>query len=68
MKIGGGTKPSDFLSGKVVAYIIIIIIITIIIDNFCVALFSGVHKTHCALQHSATFSKFHKRNTYNYDN
>ena len=25
-------------------------------------------QTHCALQHSPTFSKFHKHNTYNYDN
>ena len=25
-------------------------------------------QTHCALQHSPTLSKFHKRNTYNHDN
>ena len=25
-------------------------------------------QTHCALQHSPTFSKFHKHNAYNYDN
>ena len=41
--------------------------IVIIIDNFCIALFSGT-QTHCALQHSPTISKFHKHNTYNYDN
>ena len=66
----------------------IIHIIIIIIDNFCIVLFSAVTKltafynilqllysailwcnqTHCSLQYSPTFSKFHKHNTYNYDN
>ena len=34
---------------------------TIIISNFCIAPFSGVHKTHWALQHSPTFSKWEKK-------
>ena len=32
---------------------------SIITGNFCIALFSGV-QTHCALQHSPTFSKLSK--------
>ena len=42
-------------------------IIIIIIDNFCI--YSAIlwcTQTDCAL-HSPTFSKFHKHNTYNYD-
>ena len=31
-------------------------VIIIIIDNFCIALFSGVHKLTALLQHSPTFS------------
>ena len=42
------------------------VVLIIIIDDFCIALFSGVPKL-CAL-HAPTFSKFHKHNTYNYDN
>ena len=61
MKIGGGTKPSEFLSGKVVAYIIIV-------DNFYIALFSLMYTNSLRLQRSPTFSKFHKHNTFNYDN
>ena len=45
----------------------VLVFIIIIIDNFCIALFSCV-QTHCALQHSPTFSKFHKHYTFNYDN
>ena len=42
--------------------------IIIIIDNFCIALFSGVPKLtafYNILQH---FCKFHKDNTYKYEN
>ena len=45
------------------------VIIIIIIDNFCIALFSGIPKLtalYNILQHFLV--KFHKRNTYNYDN
>ena len=52
MKTGGGTKPSEFLSGKVVAYIIII-------DNFYIALFPDVHKLtalYNVLQHFLSFT------------
>ena len=36
--------------------------VIIIIDNFCIALFSGVHKLSCcALQHSLTFSTLSER-------
>ena len=38
----------------------------IIIDNFCIALFSGVPKLAALIQHYPTFFKFHKHNTCNY--
>ena len=63
-KVGNNHGPSAHFR-----MMMIIIIIIIIIDNFCIALFSGVPKlTALYNQHSPTFSKFHKHNTYNYDN
>jgi len=40
----------------------------IIIDKLLYSAILWCTHTHCALQHSSAFSKFHKHKTYNYDN
>ena len=61
-----GEIPVIFVMCNMLLLIAFIILLILIIDNVCIALFSGVHKLpalYNILQHFLSFT-----NTYNYDN